>query len=173
MYQIQSNKPGIRNNCFSHLTENNHSAPNEHESMLFSAVVKALNAGLSYTTDVYGFVVNEMSSALSEQVLASGKDRVEHGHFGMDIYHMRYDVVQPMNERRTNKAAMKILQIAVGLKIKGLRFGSHKFATTTITNVDEEDGSYGFNATKRGTKTTWSGRVKESNCDLERAINGQ
>jgi hypothetical protein len=60
MYQIQSKKPGRRNNCFSHSTENNHSVPNEHESMLFSAVVKALNAGLSYTTDVYGFVVNEI-----------------------------------------------------------------------------------------------------------------
>ncbi len=169
MYQLQTHKDTRGNNAFNHLSSTSQSVPNEHEAMLFAAVKGALDAGLHYTTDVYAYVIKEMASVLSPELLQSGKDRVEHGHFGMDIYRMRYDVVEPMVSLSLNKTAMENLNLNVGDKIKGFTSGRHKFSTTTITSVNQESGTYGLISKKRGTRATWAGVVEASNPDFTRA----
>lgn len=170
MYQLQTHKSHRGTSAFNHLSVNRSSVPSEHEAMLFAAVKGALDAGLHYTTDVYAYVVNEMASVLSPELLQSGKDRVEHGHFGMDIYYMRYDVVEPMVSLSLNQAAMKKLNLRVGDKVKGFTSGRHKFSTTTITFVNQEDGTYGFISSKRGTRSTWAGVIEANNPDFIRAV---
>jgi hypothetical protein len=170
MYQLQTHKDHRGTSAFNHLSVNNPSVPCEHEAMLFTAVKGALDAGLHYTTDVYAYVVKEMDSVLSQELLQSGKDRLEHGHFGMDIYYMRYNVVEPMVSLSLNQAAMKKLNISVGYQVKNFTYGKHKFSTTTITIVNQENGTYGFTSSKRGTRTTWTGVVEANNPDFILAV---
>lgn len=170
MYTIQIRNQNKQRGSFGHMGPNEHTVPNKHELQLFSAVNSALLAGLTYNSDVYAHVVDEMTQTLSQETLDAGKDRAENGWFGYDIYCMRKDVVQPMIELALNKAAMAAQKIRIGDKVKNLSFGGHKFSTVTITHVDKTDGSYGFSAKKRGTKSIWTGCVKANDSGFNQAI---
>lgn len=155
-YQLQGR--GNRTNFGKFMNINFHGAPTYSQTLLMNAVGKALDAELTYTSDVFAFVVKELGDLLSNEVLSAGKDRsisTENGDFGMDIYYCR-QTIETLLKRQANKAAMAHWNLVPGNKIKSFNYGTHKFATMTLLDTDDAEGTYTFECTKRGTKSRWT-----------------
>lgn len=140
--------------------EANHSdQPSEPELRLKSLVKEALLKGIFYNSDMYDFVVKGMSDMLTDEILASGQDRIVNGHFGMDIYYTRKKVEQELTDK-ANKEAMSILlernMVTVGQKLKNVRYGSHKFSSAVVQSIDTERSTIALEGSKRGSANRWS-----------------
>lgn len=139
--------------------EANHSEqPTEQELRLKSVVKEALLQGIFYNSEMYDFVVKSMNDILSIEVLASGKDRIENGHFGMDIYYTRKKLERELIDNANQEAMSLLLEhkmIAVGQRLKNVSYGSNTFSSALVKTIDTEHNVIVFEGTKRGSKSRW------------------
>jgi hypothetical protein len=65
---------------------------------------------------------------------------------------------------------MKAARYPVGTTIKNIAIMGRKYATLTITKVNQWSGCYVFTATKRGTREKFTNYVDASDKDFIRAV---
>jgi hypothetical protein len=151
MYKIMclKNQNPYSNFCW----DSSPSVPNENQIRMMKALRGALSEGLSYNTDVNAYVANRLSDILDENVL-------EEGHpFSYDVYTARKVVELNMTHEANVSACKKLLHdgsLAIGLKIKGLYFGSKTYSTAIVVGVDVKTGMVNFEGKRRGVRGTWA-----------------
>lgn len=110
--------------------------PSERQMPVIHAVQLALHEKLFYTKDVLAYVIKTL--AISDEVCAVGKGKVEGGNVGMDVYYAR-DFVEASATHKAELAACARMGLAVGKKLGALVLSDHKRNTgMTITAALED-----------------------------------
>lgn len=133
-----------------------HGAPTRMQHRLMSTVATALIQCLFYTSKVYAYVCNEMSDVLTPEILDSNykNSRVEHGHFGMEIYYARQAVESNLRDEANRGSLSQLVRmgfVKVGGKIKGpFSFAQKKFSSLTVESLDASMGTVTMIGVTRG-----------------------
>jgi len=109
--------------------------PTESMTALILATRHAVEAGNSYTADVLAFVLNEMAGRLDGDP-EEGKDRVEGGEVGMDVYYARQAVEAEDGSARIKELGLDrgshCAKLVSGGQLWG---GTTEYRNVTITNI--------------------------------------
>jgi len=159
MYEIQYNK--ITRGCskpFSNVNFVDHYVPNRSETLMINAVTDGLMRGIFYTSDLNMFIRDRLKNELSEELISQGIQKVEFGHFGMDVYHCRqaveYNLTCTANINALKKLTTSDL-INVGAKFTNIQYSNSRFSTIKVTEINNKDGLIIFEGSKRGTRNKW------------------
>lgn len=156
MYQIQAS---FKNNPFRlYAMADVHFVPNWEQKMMIDAVEKALLDSVFYTSDMYQRVTAELAPYLTPELLKQGAERVENGDFGMDIYYARKAVEELLARNANTEALLKLVVsglLIAGKKIKNFNYGSKRFSTITVNELDMSNGIVSFIGTVRGSSKRW------------------
>lgn len=91
-----------------------------------SIMVKAaLDAGLYYSKDVLAAVIEMMGERLTADLIALGRDRVEGGYFGMEVYYAR-QYLEALARREQVQSAEADLMLEAGRRLGVLMFSDGK-----------------------------------------------
>jgi len=116
--------------------------------LVLDAVQAGINAGIASTRDMVDFVAKRL--AVSEDILARGKDRVENGDFGMDVYYARKSI----QERALAQQGLTVaaaLKLTPGQTVGHLVLNSGKpLLTATVESLNCETGRLVFVGSRRG-----------------------
>lgn len=139
-----------------------HFVPSYQQWRLYRAVAKALEQGLFYTSEIYAFVVREMSDLVNDELLELNSERmpVVHGRFGSEIYAMK-DVVNNHAFFSGNREALITLKakygFGIGKEVKGpFERGGATYSSFVVTAIDEIRGMISVVAKKRGSRNKWT-----------------
>jgi hypothetical protein len=153
MYEMQCIK---RNNAFIQFIHDQYLVPNYHQKRLMNAIRTALAKKLTYHSDLYAHVVEEMMDVLSPDILAMQfNNKVEHGMFGMEIYYAKYAVEAMMLQEGNQQALDKLITsglLRIGKVMKGLKCGARTYSTVTVMSFDKSKGLVNLHAKRRGVK---------------------
>lgn len=118
-----------------------------HMQKVIDAVQRALDAGKFYSTDVLASVVADFGDYLRPGDADIGKDEVEGGIFGMEVYYAR-DFIRIQAGRKALADAEAKLNLQVGTILGTLVFNDFKVNTNCV--VEGIDGSSITVTGKRG-----------------------
>lgn len=137
--------------------------PTPGQARIMLAVERGLAEGISCTKDMLAFALKELGEGFfTPEALVKDLGRVEGGLVGMEIFH-----AQGAYEKRLARAHNRIgvEKVEAGMVFKGdclkdVWLQGHKFASLTVKEVDRERGLVTMDATKRGTRNTWTVRME-------------
>ena len=139
--------------------------PDSREKLVLDAVQAGIDAGIEYQREMADLVAKQL--AVSEEILARGKNRVEGGDFGMDVYYA-WRSIRGRAEAQRSLDVVATLKLTSGQKVGILVLNDGKqLSAATLESLDRETGRIVFHGSRGG--RLW--RVTLQGSGLVAAIN--
>lgn len=102
--------------------------PAPYMQELMDTVKKHRDAGLFYTDEVLAAVIKDYRGRLTDEEIRRGRDRVEGGVFGMEVYYAR-GTIDAQHQRQLVLQAEATLNPTPGMVLGSLIFNDYKLST--------------------------------------------
>lgn len=123
---------------------------------LLDIVFEALESGVSYTRDLCGFVDERLGGCITEDQRLYRVDRVDGGHWGMEIYYAKCLAERRLAQVREAELFRRAQQISIGTEYKNIRSSVsgkvYRFTSMVLSGLNNEEQRMIFNVKRRGVK---------------------
>jgi hypothetical protein len=126
--------------------------------ILKEIVTEALDSGVFYANDLFLFVDAKLGRFINDEQRSYRLDRVDGGHWGMEIYLAKGHVERTKAIKASNALFEKARTIQLGTLYKNISIfmqgKRYNFTTLQLTSLDAERQTLTFIAKRRGVKGT-------------------